>query len=168
MRVIKKLYLVSLAIVVSLASVVSVLNHDAKAKKGDFIYATQSIKSEAEKRLYLNTLAACVVGSYATDIDQNDLTPDDGHAIFNRDIVATGFLSADDNDFMDCGNYTNKTAKDVLIGAGWKGTSLRSVFCDIGAPVTPNRNQCGSSSSGVLTVDLNALSNKILRLPSLK
>lgn len=162
MRVIKKLCLVSLVIVVSLASVVSVLNHDVTAKKGDPIYATQSIKSEAEKRLKLNTLAACLVGMYATDIDQNDLTPDDGHAIFNMDIVATGFLSADTNDTMDCGNYTNKTAKDVLIAAGWKGTSLRSVLCDIGAPVTPNRNQCGSSSSGVLTVDSNALSNKIL------
>ena len=162
MRAIKKLCLVSLVIIVSLASVVSVLNHDVTAKKGDPIYATQSIKSEAEKRLKLNTLAACLVGMYATDIDQNDLTPDDGHAIFNMDTVATGFLSADNNDTMDCGNYTNKTAKDVLIAAGWKGTSLRSVLCDIGAPVTPNRNQCGSSSSGVLTVDPNALSNKIL------
>ena len=154
--------LVSLAIVVSLASVVSVLNHDATAKKGDPIYATQSIKSEAEKRLKLNTLAACLVGMYATDIDQNDLTPDDGHAIFNMDTVATGFLSSDENDTMDCGNYTNKTAREVLTAAGWKGTSLRSILCDIGAPVTPNRNQCGSSSSGVLTVDPNALSNKIL------
>ena len=170
MRVIKKLCLILLAAIVSLTSVASVLNHSVTAKKGDPFYSTQSIDNEALKRLRLNTLATCLRDKSDEVYSDEILVKTEGT---NTDIfadvnirgdnikAASGWIG-DNNDDMTCSHYTIATARGVLNQGGWQGVSLRSIFCNMGAPITPNRNQCGSSSSGDLTVNLGQVKNVIV------
>ena len=156
--------MVLLAAIISLTSVASILNRNATAKKGDPIYATESIKNEAIKRLKLNTLAACFRDEKAT-YTQDELVTEDKKGVFKGGTAgwaASGFVSSDKDDIMHCESYHLTTVIGLLNGAGWQGTSLRTIFCNMGDPVTPDRNQCGPRSSGDLTVNLSHVIRTIL------
>lgn len=139
MRVIKKIILISLAAIISLTSVVTILSRSTTAKKGDPIYTRQSIENEGQRRLKLNTLAACFeiqIGN-SRDYYVSQLTPEKGDLVslpgrqFFTGQVAAGFIDEDNGD-MNCISYHYETIISLLHNAGWQGATLFSIFCGMG------------------------------------
>lgn len=139
MRVIKKIILISLAAIISLTSVVTILSRSTTAKKGDPIYTRQSIENEGQRRLKLNTLAACFeiqIGN-SRDYYVSQLTPEKGDLVslpgrqFFTGQVAAGFIDEDNGD-MNCISYHYETIISLLHDAGWQGATLFSIFCGMG------------------------------------
>lgn len=133
MRVIKKIILISLAAIISLTSVATILSRSTTAKKGDPIYTRQSIEDEGKRRLKLNTLAACfeIQPNNSRDYYVSQLTPTEGIVSFFTGQVAAGFIDTDNGD-MNCESYHYDTIISLLHDAGWQGATLFSIFCGMG------------------------------------
>ena len=133
MRVIKKIILISLAAIISLTSVVTILSRSTTAKKGDPIYTRQSIEDEGKRRLKLNSLAACfeIQPNNSRDYYVSQLTPTEGIVSFFTGQVAAGFIDTDNGD-MNCESYHYDTIISLLHDAGWQGATLFSIFCGMG------------------------------------
>lgn len=133
MRVIKKIILISLAAIISLTSVVTILSRSTTAKKGDPIYTRQSIENEGQRRLKLNSLAACfeIQTGDSRDYFVSQLTLTKGTSPFPTGQVAAGFIDTDNGD-MNCVSYHYETVISLLNDAGWQGTTLFSIFCGMG------------------------------------
>ena len=117
MRVIKKIILISLAAIISLTSVVTILSRSTTAKKGDPIYTRQSIENEGQRRLKLNSLAACfeIQSGDSRNYYVSELTPTKGAIVSTSTSlplftgqVAAGFIDTDNGD-MNCASYQYET-----------------------------------------------------------
>lgn len=140
MRVIKKIILISLAAIISLTSVVTILSRSTTAKKGDPIYTRQSIENEGQRRLKLNSLAACfeIQSGDSRNYYVSELTPTKGAIVSTSTSlplftgqVAAGFIDTDNGD-MNCASYQYETIISLLHDAGWQGATLFSIFCGMG------------------------------------
>ena len=140
MRVIKKIILISLAAIISLTSVVTILSRSTTAKKGDPIYTRQSIENEGQRRLKLNSLAACfeIQSGDSRNYYVSELTPTKGAIVSTSTSlplftgqVAAGFIDTDNGD-MNCASYQYETIINLLHDAGWQGATLFSIFCGMG------------------------------------